>query len=73
MTLQDKCFAELDGLSKLDGLSREGEAAKHEHLVTVLNAIYRDEIRRSKTTADKIYDAWMARRERRKSLLPNSM
>jgi hypothetical protein len=58
MTLQEKCFAELDGLSKLDALTSDGEAAKREHLITVLDAIYRDEIKREKTTASEIYNDW---------------
>jgi hypothetical protein len=50
MTVQDKCFMELDDLSKT--------VSDREYLIIALHTIYRDEINRSGQNASEIYDDW---------------
>jgi len=50
MTVQDKCFMELDDLSKT--------ISDREYVIVALNRIYWDEINRSGESASDIYDDW---------------
>jgi hypothetical protein len=52
MTVQDKCFMELDDLSKM--------VPDREYLIAALNSIYWDEINRSGQSASDIYDEWQS-------------
>jgi hypothetical protein len=50
MTIQDRCFIELDDLSKT--------VSDRENLILTLDSIYWDEINRSGQSASEIYDDW---------------
>jgi hypothetical protein len=58
MTIQEKCFIELDDLAKT--------APEREYLIVVLNSVYWDEFNRSGESPSDIYDDWRRAHSRSK-------
>lgn len=54
----------LDELTKLPTLSRDGATALQEHLVTLIDALYNDELHREGKTAEHFCAEWRKARSK---------